>query len=516
MIYLRYLLLSILTFFAVAACGGLPNIEQREPSYALSDEATRDTGLGQLITPLTAGHSGKSGIVTLAEAQDAFAARLMLASAAEHSLDVQYYIWRNDKTGLLLMQALYNAAQRGVRVRLLMDDLNSAPIEDKLIALNQHQNIEVRLFNPFVIRGPRTLGFITDFKRANRRMHNKSFTADNQATIIGGRNVGDDYFSGADGVLFADLDAIAIGAVVNDVSTDFDAFWNSESSYAMETLTKDINQDDKRALINAIFANHEASVLFLESVQNRELVNQILHGNTPIVWAQTRMVSDSPAKGLGTAAPEQLITHALQEIIGEPSESVFLVSPYFVPTKAGVESLEDMAAAGIEIHILTNSLQATDVAIVHSGYAKWRKRLLQAGIRLYEMRPSVVTSPEDVDAEQLPRFASSASSLHAKTFAVDGERVFIGSFNFDPRSARLNTELGFIIESAELAAQTERVFTEEVPFNAYELQLSPSGRMYWLERDPGHFRRHDTEPGSTWWQRARVNFFSWLPIDWLL
>lgn len=516
MTFLRSFVLIILSLCVIAACGGLPNIEHREPSYAVSSVETQDTGLGQLITPLAAAHPGKSGIVTLTEAQDAFAARLMLASAAEQSLDVQYYIWRNDKTGLLLMQALYNAAQRGVRVRLLMDDLNSAPIEEKLIALNQHQNIEVRLFNPFVVRGARTFGFITDFKRANRRMHNKSFTADNQATIIGGRNVGDDYFSGADGVLFADLDAIAIGSVVNDVSTDFDAFWNSASSFAMETLTEDIDQDDKRVLINAIFADHEASALFLESVQNRELVNQVLQGEGPIVWANTRMVSDSPAKGLGQAEPEQLITHALQQIIGEPSESVYLVSPYFVPTKAGVEALESMAAAGIDIQILTNSLQATDVTIVHSGYAKWRERLLQAGIRLYEMRPSVVASPGDVETEELPRFASSATSLHAKTFAVDGERVFIGSFNFDPRSAKLNTELGFIIESAELAARTEQIFAREVLYSAYELQLSPSGRMYWLERDPGHFQRHDTEPGSTWWQRAKVNFFSWLPIEWLL
>ena len=514
--YLRQFILVILVFCAVVACAGLPALNDRPPSYAYSVEETRNTALGELVAPLTAAYPDKSGIVTLAEAKDAFAARLMLASAAEISLDVQYYIWRNDKTGLLLMQSLYDAAQRGVRVRLLMDDLNTAPIEDKLIALNQHDNIQVRLFNPFVVRGPRTFGFVTDFNRANRRMHNKSFTADNQATIIGGRNVGDDYFSGADGVLFADLDAIAIGEVVNDVSVDFDKFWNSESSFPMEGVTRSLNERDKQVLIDTIFEDHEASTLFLKSVHDRELVRQMLQGNGPIFWAKTRMVSDDPAKGLGKAEPDQLITHALQEIIGEPQESIFLVSPYFVPTKAGVRSLESMAAAGVEIHILTNSFEATDVAIVHSGYAKWRKRLLQAGIRLYEMRPSVVTPPDEVDADQLPRFASAATSLHAKTFAVDGERVFIGSFNFDPRSARLNTELGFIIESAELAAQTEEVFAREVPFSAYELRLAPSGRMYWLEREPGYLQRLDTDPGTSWWQRGLITFFSWLPIDWLL
>ncbi|MCC5878789.1 MAG: phospholipase D family protein [Idiomarina sp.] len=514
--YWRYFTLLGVVIFTLIACAALPGLSERQASFAFPTDATKGTALGQLIAPLVSEYPQKSGILTLAEAKDAFAARQMLASAAEQSLDVQYYLWRNDKTGRLLMQALYDAAQRGVRVRLLMDDLNTAPIEDKLIALNQHENIQVRLFNPFVVRGPRSLGFVTDFNRANRRMHNKSFTADNQATIIGGRNVGDDYFSGADGVLFADLDALAIGEVVADVSKDFDAFWNSDSSFPMESLTNEKGQYAKQALIEQIFEVHEASALFLKSVQDRELVRQMLQGYGPIIWAKTRMVSDAPAKGLGKAEPDELITHALQEIIGEPKRSIFLVSPYFVPTKAGVRSLESMAEAGVEIHILTNSFAATDVAIVHSGYAKWRKRLLEAGIRLYEMRPNVVTAPENVDWQQLPRFASAATSLHAKTFAVDGERVFIGSFNFDPRSARLNTELGFIIESEELAAQTEQLFAIEVPFSAYELRLAPSGRMYWLQRDPGHLQRHDSEPGSTWWQRASVTFFSWLPIDWLL
>lgn len=514
--YLRHFGLVLLVFVAVVACSSLPGDDVREPSFSFAVEDTSGTALGQVIAPLSNERPGKSGIVTLAEAKDAFAARLMLASAAEQTLDVQYYIWRDDKTGLLLMQALYDAAQRGVRVRFLLDDLNSAPIEAKLVALNKHPNIEVRLFNPFVIRGPRTFGFITDFGRANRRMHNKSFTADNQATIIGGRNVGDDYFSGVDGVLFADLDALAIGDVVPYVSHDFDAFWNSASSFPLESLTQEMAESRRRAMIDTIFEEHEATELFMKSISDRELVRSMLTEEGPLLWAKTRMVSDDPAKGLGKAEPEQLITHALQEVIGQPKRSVHLVSPYFVPTRAGVEALESLAASGVEIHILTNSYEATDVAIVHSGYAKWRKRLLQAGVRLYEMRSSVYANTAEPDTQQLPRFASSATSLHAKTFAVDGERVFIGSFNFDPRSAKLNTELGFVIESPELAEQTEQIFQREVPYSAYELRLAPSGRMYWLERNPGHYRRHDTEPESHLWQRMKVTFFSWWPIDWLL
>ncbi|RUO34921.1 phospholipase D family protein [Aliidiomarina soli] len=511
---IRWLGLGVVTLIVLIACSSLPALDDRSDSFAYPVSVTQSTAIGQSIADEVAAHPQQSGILTLPQAQDAFAARLLLASAAERSLDVQYYIWRNDKTGQLLMQSLYDAAQRGVRVRLLIDDLNSGPIEDKLVALNQHASIEVRLFNPFAIRGPRSLGFITDFARANRRMHNKSFTADNQVTIIGGRNVGDDYFSGADGVLFADLDALAIGEVVTDVSTDFDGFWNSQSAYPLELLTSPVSSAQKASTIATLFENEEAATLFMQSIQDRELFNQMLDGEVPLEWAQTRMVSDDPRKALGTVDEDQLLTYALRDIMGKPEASIYLVSPYFVPTLTGVETLEEMAARGVEIHILTNSFAATDVAIVHSGYAKWRQRLLQSGIRIYEMRPSVV-EPDNGNPD-IPRFASSASSLHAKTFAIDGERVFIGSFNFDPRSAALNTELGFVIESETLAQQTADIFASEVPFNAYELRLAPSGRMYWLERNPGHHQRHDTEPDSTLLQRASVRFFSWLPIDWLL
>lgn len=500
--------------FYLLACSSLPPLDDRTQSESFSPALTANTAIGQMVVPLMAEHPGKSGILSLPEAKDAFAARLVLAGAAEQSLDVQYYIWRDDKTGLILLQALYNAAQRGVRVRLLLDDLNSSPVESKLLALNEHPNIEVRLFNPFVIRGPRTFGFITDFSRANRRMHNKSFTADNQATIIGGRNVGDDYFSGSDGVLFADLDALAVGPVVNDVSVDFDRFWSSASAYPVDQIARPLREETAQQTMRRLYAEHEDALLFMENIQNRELFHGLLNGDVPLIWATTQMVSDDPRKALGKAEDNQLITYELRNIIGQPQHSVYLVSPYFVPTRTGVDALIHLAESGVDIHVLTNSYEATDVAIVHAGYAKWRKPLLEAGIRLYEMRSSVAGEHED--ELPVPRFGSSASSLHAKTFAVDGERVFIGSFNFDPRSAQLNTELGFIIESPELAEQTAAIFREEVPFSAYELRLSSQGRLYWLQRDPGYQARYDTDPGSTWMNRAAVRFFSWLPIDWLL
>lgn len=512
---LKWISVTLAVLWLLGACSrGLPSLEERTVSASLSAAEAATTAIGKTAAPLLQEHEGKSGVLTLAEAKDAFAARLLLAGAAERTLDVQYYLWRDDKTGLLLMQALYAAAERGVRVRLLLDDLNTTPIDSKLAALDQHQNIEVRLFNPFISRSNRVWGFITDFSRANRRMHNKSFTADSSATIVGGRNVGDDYFSGADGVLFADLDVLAIGPVVKQVATDFDLFWASPSSYPAKEFQPEPDKYEYESSMQLIHSRHEETVAYLAAVRDRELFRKLLDGGVPLNWAVTKMVSDSPAKGLGKASPEELITHELQEIIGDPVKSVQLVSPYFVPTQAGVDALVAMAQQGVDISILTNSLQATDVAIVHAGYAKWRKPLLEAGIRLYEMRPGIV-APEP-DDNRLPRFASAATSLHAKTFAIDNQRVFIGSFNFDPRSAELNTELGFVIESKELAEETARIFDEEVPKQAYKLGLSESGRIYWLENNSGHYIRHDKEPGTHLGQRLSVLLLSWLPIDWLL
>lgn len=496
----------------------LPVLEERTLTSALSLADAQETSLGQAITPMVDEHPGLSGIVALTDALEAFAARLMLVENAERTLDVQYYIWRNDETGRLLLNAIHDAAERGVRVRLLLDDLNSAPLEGVLAHLHSHPLIEVRMFNPFPARSSRTLGFITDFNRANRRMHNKSLTADNQATIIGGRNIGDSYFGAGEGFLFTDLDVLAIGPVVQDVSHDFDRFWSSPSAYPLHQL---IDTRHKRSRyqpksVANMLSNNAQLLAYVDEVMATDLAANVIQGEVEFLWARTTMVSDDPLKGLGQAEEQDMIVYQLHKAIGEPQHYLELISPYFVPTRWGVEALIDLAERGVEIIILTNSLEATDVAIVHAGYAKWRKKLLRAGIRIFEKRQILPEDPFLDDDPQLARLGSSAASLHAKTFAIDGKRVFVGSFNFDPRSALLNTELGFVIDSPELAHMVDQTFTERMPMQAYELQLSPAGRLYWLERKPGHIIRHEHDPYTTRMQRLSMRFFSWLPIDWLL
>jgi len=499
----------------IVGCTTAPSLENRTVSHALSVDESLATTLGKAEASLSAAHPGKTGIHMLSNAREAFAARALLARAAQRTLDVQYYIWHKDLTGTLLFQSLNAAAERGVRVRLLLDDMSTSGLDSILAALDTSPNIEVRLFNPFFIRSPRWINYISDFSRLNRRMHNKSFTVDNQVTIVGGRNIGDEYFGAADDMVFADLDVLAIGPVVKQVSASFDSYWNSLSSYPVSRLMPPGDPELLRNLAS------EASALehdprageYLKALGGSSLIRQLRDGTIDLQWAKTRMVSDDPRKGQGYVPDSETLAGKLEQVIGRPKSNVELVSSYFVPTRAGVDSFTAMARSGVKIEILTNSLDATDVTAVHAGYAKWRKSLLEAGIKLYEMRR---LSPASQQHQRVGRFGISGSSLHAKTFSVDGSRIFVGSFNFDPRSAKLNTELGFVIDSPVLAQAIAKAFDDKVPAIAYEVHLSGTGDLYWTEQKDGKEIRHDTEPDASLWRRAEVEFLSLLPIDWML
>ncbi|MBP6019138.1 MAG: phospholipase D family protein [Burkholderiaceae bacterium] len=516
MLYVGLLCIGLLAALGLlVACSPLPPLKDRSQSTTLPTQQTRMTPLGKAVAAQVSMHPGKTGIYMLDDPYDAFAARAVLAQMAEQSLDVQYYIWRKDLTGTLLFQALHAAADRGVRVRLLLDDNNTSGLDTVLAALDAHPNIEVRLFNPFVMRNQRWLTYLTDFSRVNRRMHNKSFTADNQATIIGGRNIGDEYFGATQGVQFADLDVLALGPVVDEISKDFDRYWASNSSYPAQLLlpAADTYTVETLGTDAAVIEQNPAAAAYTNALRRSSLVRQLMDASLPLVWASAQLVSDDPAKGLGKAGPKGLLTDEFARIIGKPRSSVSLISPYFVPTAAGVNAFSAMSKNGVEIQVLTNSLEATDVAAVHAGYAKRRKALLQAGIKLYETRRMAPVSKKGWMAS---RFGSSASSLHAKTFSVDSSRVFIGSFNFDPRSVKLNTESGLIIESATIADQIDAAFKISIPANTYEVRLSDSGQLYWLEQLDGKTIRYDTEPGTSFLQRAVIEVIAILPIEWLL
>jgi putative cardiolipin synthase len=491
-------------------CASLPPLEGRTVTRALTD--TADTRLGRAVAPRAAAAPGKTGIYPLTEGRDAFVARVLLANAADKSLDIQYYIWHGDQTGYLLFEAVWGAAERGVRVRLLLDDNGTSGLDDTIAALDAHANIEVRLYNPFAVRSARSFNFLWDFARLNRRMHNKSFTADNQATIVGGRNVGNEYFAAGGGVWFRDVDVLAVGAAVRDVSQAFDLYWSSASAYPATRVV-----GPKAGDLAARFAATRAdpvSAAYIEALRVTPLARQLLGGQLDFEWSTARLLRDDPLKTLDTTGrTDVLLLASLLEVIGRPERSFDLVSPYFVPGDGGTQALVALSQRGVRFRLLTNSFAATDVSAVHSGYAKRRKDLLAAGAVLYELRPSAA---ERAAGEERARTGSSGASLHAKTFTVDGRRLFVGSFNFDERSARLNTEMGLLIDSPRLAARHAQTFATDVPAGAYEVRLTADGGLQWIERTPSGETRYTTEPGTGILQRAFIGFLSLLPIDWLL
>ena len=502
----------------LSGCAALPPLEGRTSSTALA--ATNDTRLGQAIGPLAENHPGRTGIHALPNPNDAFAARMLLAAAAERSIDAQYYIWHGDETGMLLFEALRDAARRGVRVRLLIDDQNTKDIDDTLQALGGEPNLEIRLYNPFAQRGMRAAGYLTDFDRLNRRMHNKSFTADNQAAVVGGRNIGNEYFAAGNDVVFLDLDVLAVGAAVRDISAEYDLYWNSASAYPSVPLLGP-PPADAAATLDARFAAVRASPeaqSYIAAVRAAPLVRDLLGRSLAFEWTHARVVRDDPAKTLDREArTDVLLLAQLLAGDGGAKSSFDLVSPYFVPGERGTAALVALARKGVRVRVLTNSYGATDVSVVHSGYAKRRCELARAGVKLYELKPSPALLAARRKHGDDDKPGASKASLHAKTFAADGERIFVGSFNFDPRSALLNTEMGLVISSAAMARRLGRVFDENVRANAYELRpVEGDACIEWIEQTAAGEVRHATEPGTSWGRRAWLSFLAALPLEWML
>ena len=496
--------------FVWSAMSRLPAFEQAQQGELVPQNT--DSVLARALAPSMNAHPNLSGLYPLGSGYDAFVARASLAAAAQHTLDVQYYIWHNDISGKMLFHALKQAADRGVRVRLLLDDNNTRGMDPTLQTLDRHANIEVRLFNPFVNRDFRALGYLTDFPRLNRRMHNKSFTADNQVSVVGGRNVGDEYFEVGDGTQFVDLDALVAGQVVPEITADFNRYWYSASVYPLASIvTKDVPE---QALDLSVQEQETTKArAYIEALHQSQLGIELQNGSVAFDWVPIRLISDDPAKGLGLDNPETAIGAKIKEVLQEPQRELLLVSPYFVPTQSGVDAFKELRAKGVHVSVLTNSLDATNVSIVHSGYIKYRHALLDAGVQLFELKKTV-SGKMGRD-----RFltGSSASSLHAKTFSVDGQRVFIGSFNLDPRSARLNTEMGIVAEHPKLAQEMTTQLRAQMPDLAYQVKQDAQGHLTWQTRAAqGQEITLEHEPETGVLKRAWVQFLSWLPLERML
>ncbi|MHB1144536.1 MAG: phospholipase D-like domain-containing protein [Thiobacillus sp.] len=514
--------IGLAALLVLSGCASTLNLDtERPPSLAVS----RHTG-----SPLQAQLTKQippdgSGFHLLHGGHAALAARLSLAQRATHTLDVQVYLFHNDASGKLVAATLLAAAERGVRVRLLIDDIDTADKELRLATLDAHPNIEVRLFNPFHARSPNLLvkawQALRESIRLNRRMHNKAFIADNQIGITGGRNIGDEYFDANQDFTFVDLDIIAAGAIVDSLSQSFDQYWNSEAAVPAAALP--VTTSDSR-LQRAIQFLQQFRSRSLDSAYGRALtaadpLPKLLAGKMPWHLARADLIVDPPGKVLNlNNAPSELMIGQLAGLWINPARRALIVSPYFVPGPFGMAYFRYWHHQGVQIDVLTNAYAASDVPLVHAGYANYRIPLLETGVNLYELKP--VAEPTGGRLRDLGS-GSSRASLHAKTFVFDDEHVFIGSFNFDPRSALLNTEMGLVIHSRELARQVTAIAEDAMrPERSYQPRLVAENtdngmakRLQWRDIHQGAERISDVEPEATPIQRGLLRVLQALPIE---
>jgi cardiolipin synthase C len=514
-----HFIFRLLIFCIIALMGGcasLPPNNANPVSYALQD--TADTRIGKRYDELKKDYPEKAGFFLLSNGLDAFTARALLAQRADRSIDAQYYMIHNDLTGILFMSQLLSAADRGIKVRLLIDDMDLGKRDEGLSTLASHPNITLRIFNPFsrqMIRAPQ---FLIRFGSVTRRMHNKAFIVDNQITIVGGRNIGNEYFDANPILIFADLDILAIGPVVQEVSSSFDEYWNSSMAYPITTLRPDLakkeNLEKGRQRL-AEYLSQESVAEYLLALSNSKLARAINRNEVVFNWGEARVLADHPSK-LENYDTEYVKTVSSQigPFLDELQREFLIFSPYFVPGKSGTKFLADLSKSGVRVRILTNSLASTDVGIVHAGYAKYRTTLLRAGVELYEMNK--VLSKEQRQEEN-GYSGSLKASLHAKSFVFDRKQVFIGSLNLDPRSIIENTEIGIMVDSTELADTMAEGFDHIVKTLAFRLQLVTDEKglefISWHGLEEGKERTWTTDPHTSFWRRFGIGIMSLFPIE---
>ena len=499
--------LTVLATLALAGCATpLPQLDRAKiGSTALPGSAA--TPLGRIVAASTPANQ-HSGFRLMPLGPFSYDARLQLARLATVSLDVQYYHFEGDETGRTLLRALRDAALRGVRVRLLIDDLYTGGLDDLFTGFAAHPNVEVRLFNPFCCargRGQagRFAAAIGDWKRVNHRMHNKMFIADGVTAIIGGRNIANEYFLRSAADNFIDLDAFAVGRLIEPLAALFDRYWNSDPVYPLQRVAHTaLSAAQASAHFERATSPEQtpppAALARNDILGYGPLRDDLQDGQLGLVWGEAYVFADHPDKPFEGAAGGDLLETSVTYNIIEPMmkarSSVVISSPYFVPGARGMALLRQLRERGVKITVMTNSLGATDEPVVHIGYSRYREELLRMGIDLYEVSGTRVKRNL-----RMFHFGESLGRLHAKLLVIDQQVVFIGSMNFDPRSATINTELGSIIDSKPLARELSRVIDLDRLQSAWRVRLAASGRgLEWSGVDEsGEEQTHTSEPDAT-------------------
>ena len=497
----------------VGCATSIPKGYDRNVSTAYGNPG--ETELGRFFQAEMEGHPGKSGVVLLTTGEWGFRARAGLANQAEKTIDVQYYIWEVDTAGSILAERILRAADRGVRVRMLLDHVTTKETDFKFARMDFHPNIEIRVFNPFVNRRFRTLEFLFRLERMNHRMHNKAFIVDNALAIVGGRNIGDNYFGVDVAANFRDLDLVMAGPVVQDVSRSFDRYWNSEYAVPVRALIDErLSPQEYRERKTRLYRWVKDIEDFPYPVDTSSdvVMAKLEEVRGDFIWAPARALYDEPDK---LATKEEDVAEYLLDLASEKRHEVMVEAAYVILGPDGVERARINNERGIKQRLLTNSLATNDVAAAHAGYTKYRRDILRNGVELYELRPDA----NSVRNNWSVLAGRSQASLHTKASVIDRELVTIGSFNIDPRSFALNTEIVILVESPELAAQVLDYMEEgTLPENSYRVMLEMDEetsveRLVWVTEVDGEEARYYSEPEVGLWRRFSTWLMGLLPIE---
>lgn len=481
-----------------------------------SCHAAPASALRRAIEPGVRAHAGLSGFRLITRGEDALLLRIALIQAAQHSVKIQYYSFQDDEAGKLLLEAVLRAADRGVRVRILIDDLTIKKTDPTWALLDSHPSIALCVFNPLAppeqgIVGA-VAGAMTDFKRYNKRMHNKVIIADDQLAIIGGRNVGDAYFDNSQDFNFRDMDILAAGPIVAHIAANFGSFWRDDAAFPVADPNPYADDPDALTPLRTTLATY-----WREAVEKGLLppippiIEQLRSGQLPLIWAKAELAADLPGKvEQATEDTHSRPMFKLQQMAERAAQEFLIVSPYFIPGDDGMIWLQDIVERGVAVRVLTNSLASTDVIAAHTGYRHYREALLENGVELYEMKPH-----PGIKKKRSGRFASaSRASLHTKIFVLDRRDIIIGTMNFDPRSVQLNTEIALVIHSEAIAAQLAQMFERATdPDASYQLALTDDVQLEWLASENGQDVTYDHEPHAGFWRRVKASFYALMPFE---
>lgn len=507
-IYYGWILTGIFIF--LNACSSLPTEFEQVPGQVWSHpEKTR---LGIFIAETAPADKTLSGVELLADPSDAFGARFAIAAFAEKTLDMQYYLWKGDLSGQLLLWRVLEAADRGVKVRFLIDDIYHSGRDEVYAILDTHPNFELRVFNPMANRGAaRNLNFLVNKTRLNRRMHNKIFMADGVIAVLGGRNIGDDYFGMDPDANFLDLDILTVGQGAIEAGAAYDEYWNSKNAIPIDVLNdKDYTAKDLEILRKKIKESllEKDAVPYALAFTEQETLEQLEKWRDGLIWVDAHVVVDPLERFDGQG--ESAIVRFAADTIEHLDDEMIVQSAYLIPSQSGLDYIAAATKRGIRIRLLTNSLMSNNHISAHSGYMKYRKSLLQAGAELHELRP---------DASLRQYFAANrnaevAAGIHTKSFVLDGKQTLIGSFNFDPRSRDLNSEIGLVVNDEGFSRQVIEHMDQEFELaNSYRLFLNEKGKLRWEVETPDGIEIHTHDPGASIWRRMAARIMSWLPIE---